>query len=264
MVTDHREIAESEDPPDLRRSEHLPERFLDALLHLADLATDGREPSARGVQDRAPAIQAPLDGRDQPREFADALSEAPQARELFADAREPAIDVADGPEGLARLGQLLDLEDAADLRLPHQLADIVQSAERRPQARAHGLDHLGGERLPMMDLARIDARLDLPGRGPTQRTGGPRGDQGADLVEFQEFQRVRVHVESRPEAPHSRSEPYHPEFFGTRDPRTTRGRSWNPSEALHPEVTPLTTRESRARFTPELSHYIARFVPGGP
>ncbi len=51
-----------------------------------------------------------------------------------------------------------------------------------------------------MDLAGIGARLDLAGRRLAQRAGGPRGDEGADLVEFQQFQRVRVHVDSRPEA----------------------------------------------------------------
>ncbi len=129
MVPDHREIAEAEDSPDLGRAEHLAERLLDALLDLADLFADGREPSAGGIQDRAPAIQAAFDGVEQPREFADALTEPTQARELLADAGEPSIDVADGTERLARLGQLFGLEDAADLGLPHQLADIVQAAE---------------------------------------------------------------------------------------------------------------------------------------
>ncbi len=106
------------------------ERLLDALLDLGDLAADGGEPSAGGVDDLGPAVEAAVDRRDQARELADALPQAAQPRELVADPVEPAIELADGPEGLGRLGQLLGLEGRADLGPPHQRADVVQAAER--------------------------------------------------------------------------------------------------------------------------------------
>ena len=119
---------------------------------------------------------------------------APSRGNWLADPVEPAIELADGPEGLARLGQLLGLEDTADLGPPHERADVVQAAERGPQPGADRLDHLGGEGLAVVDLGRVDARLEAQRPGLPQRAGGPRGDQGPDLVELEKFQRVAVHV----------------------------------------------------------------------
>src|SRR5207237_10647980 len=107
MVPDPREIGEAEGPADIGGAEHLPERVLDALFHLADLTTEGGEPAAGGIQDLAAIVETPLDGHNNTRELADALPEPAQARELVADPGEPAVEVADGAEGLDRLGQLL-------------------------------------------------------------------------------------------------------------------------------------------------------------
>src|SRR5204863_7210836 len=104
MVPDHREIGEAEDPADIGGAEHLPERFLDAFLHLSDLATEGGEPAAGGIQDLTAVVEAPFDGHNETRKLPDALPESAQPRELVADPGEPAIEVADGAEGLDRLG----------------------------------------------------------------------------------------------------------------------------------------------------------------
>ncbi len=196
MVPHHREVRESEGTPDLGRAEQVPERLLDSLLDLGDLATDGREPTAGGVEDLGAAVEAAVDRRDQPRELADALPQPAQAGELVADPVEPAVELADGAEGLAGLGQVLCLEHAADLGAPHQLTDVVQTAERGPQAGANGLDHLGGERLALVDLGGVGARLEAMGPRLAQGARRPRGDEGAELVELEEFQRMAVHIGS--------------------------------------------------------------------
>ena len=185
VVPDHREVGKAKDPPDLGRAEHLPERLLDPLLDLADLATQRREPAAGGVQHLAPAVEAALDRHGDPREFAHALPQAAQPRELVADPGEPAVEVADRAEGLDRLGQLLGVEDAPGLGARTSGPNVVQPAERGLQARAERLDHLGGQRLPMVNFAGVDARLDLECRGFAQRAGRSSGDHGADLGEFQ-------------------------------------------------------------------------------
>ena len=118
-----------------------------------------------------------------------------QPRELLADPVEPAIELADGPQRLAGLGQLLGLEDPADLGPPHELADVMQAAERRAAARR-------GSPRPSRSVSDwrswISAGSMLGSRpqrpGLAQRAGRPRGDQRADLVELEEFQRVAVHV----------------------------------------------------------------------
>ena len=179
---------------DLGRAEHLPERLLDSLLDAADLAAQRGEPAAGGIEHLAPVVEASLDGDGEAREFAHALPEAAQPRELVADPGEPAVEVADGPQRLDRLGQLFGLEHAPLLGSSHELANVVQAAERGPQAGAECLDHLGRERLAVVDLAGVDARLDAVRRGLAQRAGRASGDQCADLVEVEKLERVRVHV----------------------------------------------------------------------
>ena len=112
----------------------MPERLLDSLLDLADLAAEDGEPPAGGIQHLAPAIEAPVDRDGESREFANTLPKPAQPRKLVADPGDPLIKVADRAEGLDRLGQLLGLEDAPNLGASHQLADVVQSAEggRKP------------------------------------------------------------------------------------------------------------------------------------
>ena len=78
------------------------------------------------------------------------------------------------------------------------MANVVQSAERRPQARAERFDHLGRQRLTAVDFAGIDAGLDPLRSRFSQRAGRASGHQRADLVEFKKLERVRVHGPSRP------------------------------------------------------------------
>ena len=78
-----------------------------------------------------------------PGELADALAQPAQAGKLVADPREPAVEIADGSQGLDGLGQLLGLEHRADLGAADVRADVVQAAEGRRRARADRLDHLG-------------------------------------------------------------------------------------------------------------------------
>ena len=50
-----------------------------------------------------------------------------------------------------------------------ELANIVQAAERGPQAGAHGFHHLGRQRLAVVDFAGVEAGLDPLGSGLSQR-----------------------------------------------------------------------------------------------
>ena len=77
-------------------------------------------------------------------------------------------------------------------------ADIVQTTQRRGKAGATGLDHLGREHVAVVDLGEVTDRLQ-PERGLlAQRAGRASGNQGADLGELKQVERVRVHVVSRP------------------------------------------------------------------
>ena len=125
----------------------------------ADLAAESGEPAAGGVEHLAPAVEAPLDRDGDARELADALVEAAQPRKLARRPGRATVEVADGAQRLDRLGQLLGLEHAALLGSPREMADVVQAAERRPQARAERFDHLGRQRLAVVDLAGVEARL---------------------------------------------------------------------------------------------------------
>jgi hypothetical protein len=162
--TCHREIREAEDSPDFGRAEHLPECVLDALFHLADLAPDGREPAAGGIQDLAPAVEAPLDRHDEAREFAHTLAEPAQARELVADPGEPSFEIADGAERLDRLSELLGFEDpptcddapGTDVM---KRRTMVSTPRRLLPFRGH---------LPVVNHG-IDAGLNLMRRGPAEQ-----------------------------------------------------------------------------------------------
>ena len=128
----------------------------------------------------APAIQAPLDGRDESRELADALAEAAKPGELVADPCQPSVDIADGAERLA-----VSASSSAS-RMPPTcvVAPACRISCNPPNdglSPAHGFDHLGGERLPLMDLTGIDARLDVLRRGPATVSRRPRGDQARTL-----------------------------------------------------------------------------------
>ena len=61
MVPDHCEVGKAESPPDRGRPEHLPQRFLNSILHPANLAPQRGESAAGRIEHRAPAIEAALD-----------------------------------------------------------------------------------------------------------------------------------------------------------------------------------------------------------
>ena len=74
----------------------------------------------------------------------------------------------------------------------------MQTTQRRRKAGATGLDHLGREHVAVVDLGEVTDRLQ-PERGLlAQRAGRASGNQGADLGELKQVERVRVHVVSRP------------------------------------------------------------------
>ena len=127
-----------------------------------------------------PAVEAPLDGRDESRELADALPQPAQPRELVADPVEPAIELADGPEGLARLGQLLGFEDAADLgraaraggcRAARRTRDAARRGSPRP-SRWSGTGGRGSRR--GRRWARGPAPRSSPASRRPARRSGPR------------------------------------------------------------------------------------------
>ena len=66
-------------------------------------------------------------------------------------------------------------------------------ANGRRLAGAQGVDHLRDQGQFARIVLGVGGRLDLPGQLLAQRRGGVAGQQVADLVEFQQFQRVRVH-----------------------------------------------------------------------
>ena len=114
VMADHREVGVAEDPLDLGRSQHPAERFLDLFLGLTDLASQHRQPAARGVQHLGPAVEAALDGGGHAGEFPHALAQASQPGKLFTDPRQPAVEAAQRPERLGGLGQLFGLQHGAD------------------------------------------------------------------------------------------------------------------------------------------------------
>ncbi len=61
-------------------------------------------------------VEAGGDRVGDPAELADSLTQGAQAGELVADAAEPAVEVADRPQDLRRLGQFLGIERGAGLR----------------------------------------------------------------------------------------------------------------------------------------------------
>ena len=60
-------------------------------------------------------------------------------------------------------------------------------------APAQSIDHLADQRQLGADALGIGARFELPGQLLAERTSGVAGKQLADLVEFQQLQRVCVH-----------------------------------------------------------------------
>ncbi len=89
MMSDHREIGKSKNPPDRRRTKHLPERLLDSLLGACDLPPQRGQAATGGIDDLAPVVEAALDGDGNARKLADTLAEPPQPRELLTDIRQP-------------------------------------------------------------------------------------------------------------------------------------------------------------------------------
>ena len=179
-MADCRVIGKAENPLDLGRAEHLPERLLNSLLHPADLAPQGREPAACGVEDRATIIEASFDRGGDAREFSHTLRKAPQTRKLSAGEREPPVEIADGAQSLDRLGQRFRLENPADLTAPDVMTNVMQTTERRFQAGGECFGHLGRQCLPAVNLAGVAARLHAQGRGSCRasRQRGPRRARG--------------------------------------------------------------------------------------
>ena len=241
MMAHRRVVGKAEDPFDLGRAEHLPERLLNSLLHPADLAPQGREPAARGVEDRAAVIEATFDRGGDPREFSDALAKAPQARKLIAGEREPPVEIADGAKSLDGLGQRLRLENAA--RPDSAVRDAGCHADRRtgassPAASASAISVVSACRPWISPGSRLGSMRRAAALA--ERAGCAGRDQSADLVKIEKLERVRVHVASTGLAA-ARAEP----------------------SELHLRAAGSSTRRSTHKFA-EASLIIARRVPREP
>src|SRR5262249_13490073 len=148
MLSDHREVRVAEDPLHLVRAEHPAKRLLDPLFDLPDLAPEGRELAARGVDDLSAAVEARLDGADNSGELADSLLQAPTPRELITDGPEPLIEIGNGAERFDDFGELFGLEHRPNLRAANVRPDVVEAAKRRRQPAGKRLGHFGRQRLP--------------------------------------------------------------------------------------------------------------------
>ena len=138
-------------------------------------------------------VEARLDRVGDAGELADACLHAAEPGELVADPAEPGVEVGDGAQDLDGLGQLLGREHRAGLRAADVGADVVQAAQRRRQPGGEGLGHLGRQGLPVADRAEVASRLHPARRVLAERAGRVGGDEPADLVEIEQFQRVCVH-----------------------------------------------------------------------
>ena len=198
MVSNHREVGITQDAFDLVRPEHPTEGLLDAFLNLPDFAADRREFAARGVEDLASNINARLDRVGQAGESAHPVLQTAEPGELVADPVEPVVKVVDGFEGFDRLGEFLGLKCRTNQSTSDKWADVVEATEGGRNPGGQGVGHLGREGLSGANLADVGAGLHPSRRVLAERARGLRGHKGADLVEFEQFQRMRVHNPSNP------------------------------------------------------------------
>ena len=197
MVADHREVGVAEDALDLVRSEHPGQGFLDPVLDLAHLAAESGEAAAGGVEDLASLVDARLDRVGHAVELADVAPHPAEPGELVADPCRARARLA-----IALSDSTTPASSSGSRRPPTWARRTIGRMSWRPpkggnRPEAERIGHLGRQGLAVADLAGSRLGSIRSAALLAQRAGRLRGHQGADLVEFEQFQRVRVHDPSR-------------------------------------------------------------------
>ncbi len=193
VVADDGGVGVAEDLPQLRVFQEALDDVLHALLDVGQLLPNLRQFAAGHVEDVAAAVDAAGDAAGDVAEVLDGGEQLDEARALGGQAHAVSVDVAGAGEGVGGLQELLDGQLRPDGGAADGEAHVVQPAERRRHPLAERLGHLGDEGQFGADGAGVAERLDLAGQLLAERAGGVAGDQLADLVEFQEVERVTIH-----------------------------------------------------------------------
>ena len=194
MVAVDRGVRVTQDRPQLRIAQQAFDLVLNPLLQGVELAAHLGQVGAGGAEDMPPPVDARGDGFRHRPHVLDRRQHLDQANQRAVEAHPVAVKRPGGRQRVGDLQQLIGGEHRADGGPANDQPDIINPAERRRLARFEGGHHFRDQRQFLADLRKIPRRFDLPGQFRPQRRGRALGEQRPHLVEFQQFQRVSVHV----------------------------------------------------------------------
>ena len=139
-----------------------------------------------------PSMQPPIDLADDAQVF-DAGEHFDEAGEMLGKPHAIAVNSPGAGQRFADLEELLGRQHGADGGPAREQPNVVQSGERRRLTQPERRAHFGNEVEFLANGCEIGGRFDLSGQFLAERRRGIPRDQFPNLVELQQFQRVRVH-----------------------------------------------------------------------